>query len=794
MTLPSLPRTRPEELWPPLAAAIILVALFFALPPGPRFSGDFSTSIYDRDGELLGASVSRDGQWKLAPGPSVPAKFETALLAFEDRRFYSHPGFDASSLARAALQNARARRVVSGGSTISMQLARIALPAGNRSLWRKCEEAWLALRLECIYGKRGILRLYSANAPFGGNVIGLEAASYRYFGRPPERLSWAEAATLAVLPNAPSAAHPGRNRDALLAKRDRLLRSLRKLGALGEDDLALALAEELPPEPYDLPRLAPQLLDRARSEGETGAAGKGGCVETTLDGRLQLRVSDIAERHHETLAENGIQNLACVVASIDTGEVLAYVGNVGTAAGADQHGQYVDLVRASRSSGSILKPFLYAAMLETGELTPSMLVPDIPTRVGSYSPENNNQSYSGAVPASEALARSLNVPFVRLLRSYGVERFRQLLVGTGVTTLGRGAADYGLTLILGGAEVKLWEMAGRYAALARTAEGLKAPDGGQYFDLAYRRGESARRKSRRDPYSAGAAWLTLDALLQVARPGDEAEWQEYASSRKIAWKTGTSFGLRDAWAIGLTSRYVVAVWVGNSSGEGRPGLRGSEAAAPLLFDVFACLPSSPWIARPDRDLVYASLCADSGYAAGPDCGRVVRRLVPADATVSSPCPYCRLVHVSLDGAWRVSATDSKLDSMRAEKRFVLPPAMEWYYRQSHLDYRPLPPRKSGERFGQGTGLGSPLGIVAPEEGAAIYVPVELSGRPGATVFSAVHRDPGAVLFWHLDGEYLGSTEGDHRLAVRPGPGPHRLVVVDEDGDEAARNFEILSER
>ncbi len=771
---------------PPLASAFLLLGFFLLGPPHAGFPGGLSSALYDAHGELLGAAVSAEGLWKLPAGPALPEKFVTSLVAFEDRRFFSHPGLDILAICRAAAQNARSGRVVAGGSTISMQVARLASPPGKRNLVRKAIEAVLAVKLEVLLGKEGILGLYAANAPFGGNVVGLEAASFRWFGLPPERLSWAEAATLAVLPNAPSIAHPGKNRDLLQEKRDRLLHGLRDLGAIGEEDLSLALIEELPHEPWPMPRLAPQLLDRAGSEGYAAR----GRVETTLDARLQERVMDIVERHRDALAGNGIHNAACIVARIDSGEVLAYVGNLPGAG----HGGEVDIIRSRRSSGSILKPFLYAAMLGTGELNPSMLVPDIPTRIGSFSPENASESYSGAVSASEALARSLNVPFVRLLRSYGVDRFKALLEGTGLSTLRRGADDYGLTLVLGGAEVSPWEMAGRYAALARSAKGLSPPRGGQYFDLAWRRGESAGRLARPDPYGPGAAWLTLDALLQVARPGEEASWQEYASARKIAWKTGTSFGLRDAWAIGVTADHVVAVWVGNASGEGRPGLRGSLVAAPILFELFACLPAAPWMERPDGDLRYETLCADSGYPAGIDCERTVRRLVPASAKTERPCPWCRLVQLSLDGKWRVNADMEALDRMRSVRRFVLPPTMEWYWRQTHLEYRSLPPWKAGPGGGVEPGGLSPLAIVAPEAGASIYVPIELSGRAGATILSAIHRDPRAFLFWYLDGDYLGGTTGDHRMGARPGKGPHLLVVADEKGNEAQRSFDVLSGR
>ena len=801
---------------PPVAAALGF-ALVFLFVPELGFPGGTSVAVYDRRGELLGATVSPSGQWRFPPGGSLPDKFVRALAAYEDRRFFSHPGVDSGALIRALVQDLRAGSVVSGGSTLSMQTARLARPGRPRSLPEKAVELWLALRLELLHGKRGVLALYAENAPFGGNVVGIEAASFRFFGRPPVSLSWAEAATLAVLPNAPSAANPGRNRELLLAKRDRLLETLERRGELKPGDLSLALAEPLPPEPYPLPSLAPRVLDLyATDPGRSSADPSAARVRTTIDAALQERGSEIVARRLERLAGEGVHNAACIVARVDTGEVLAYVCQSADSEDGQRSGSEVDLIRAERSSGSLFKPFLYAAAIGAGELSPRSLVPDLPTRYGSYGPENYDNSYTGAVRAEEALARSLNVPFVRLLRSFGIERFHALLLSTGMTTLGRPSADYGLTLIVGGAETTLWEMAGRYAALARTASGTVPPPGragfrleaaagsDQVFDLGLSARELADRRYRPNPFSRGAAILTLDALTRVARPDEEAAWQDYASSRRIAWKTGTSFGNRDAWAVGVDGRYVVGVWTGNATGEGMPALKGSAAAAPILFEVFDLLgpgeaagsesagaaPASGGgpSATPGAVFKEVEVCADSGWAAGPDCPRTETILMPASAKPLPVCPYCESVPLSADGLWRVRAEEEAPGSVRIEKRFVLPPAMEWYYRRGHLEYQPLPPWRPGTRPSSGD---EALAILSPEEGAALYIPIELTGRPGATVFAAADRDPNARLFWHLDGVYLGSTTGDNRLEVRAAPGPHVLTVVDDGGREVTRHFTFL---
>lgn len=779
------------DVGPALAGAMLFSFLLLAAGAAADPEPAYSSALYAESGQLLGASVAADGQWRLAPSAPVQPRYETALVRYEDRRFYGHAGFDPLAILRAALSNAEAGRVVSGGSTITMQAARLSRAGGPRDLVAKLVELWLAVRLELRHTKSEIVDLYAMRAPYGGNVVGLEAAGFRWFGRPSGNLTWAEAATLAVLPNSPGLVHPSRSREELGRKRDALLERLAVAGSLTEDEYRSALAEPLPESPKPMPGAAPQLLAKAGP----------GRTETTLDAALQQTVGEAVRRHAARLARNGVRNLAAVVLRVQDGSVAAYVGNVpagnaelrDAASGAEVRNAYwVDCAAAPRSSGSILKPFLYAAMLDSGELTPARLVPDIPTRVGSYSPENNLKSYAGAVRADEALARSLNVPFVRLLRGYGVERFASLLKRLGFSTLNRAAADYGLTLILGGAETTLLDAAAAYAALARIAKaggGTQPVTGTAPFTGASWRKASPATDNRYDPpFSAGSAWLTLEALVSVARPGDEASWQEYASTRRVAWKTGTSFGSRDAWAIGVTAEYVVAIWAGNADGEGRPELKGTDAAAPLLFSVFQALPRSAWFEEPRSELRYETVCARSGFIAGPDCAETSRALVPAKSVTDASCPYCTLVHLSEDGAYRVRAEAAGALGVRSEYRFVLPPAMEWYYARSTIGYRPLPPWAPG-MAGPESGV---VEFIAPEEGASIFVPIELDGSPGMAVFRAVHRDHDARLFWHLDGDYLGETRGDHRAQARPAPGPHELVVMDQYGASASRRFEVYS--
>jgi len=534
----------------------------------------YSYTLYDKTGILLGASVAWDGQWRFSPG-KVPDKFAQALIVFEDKRFYYHFGVDPIAVVRAVVSNIRAGRIVSGASTLTMQTMR--LLAGNkpRTFRQKCWESFLAVIAEIRLGKTQILSLYAAYAPFGGNVIGIEAASWRYFNRSPASLTWAEAATLAVLPNQPSLVHPGANRSVLLKKRNTLLYMLYEKGTIDAQTLKLSLAEPLPEKPYPLPSGAPHYLELLKKAHPSTTR-----FYTDMDSGLQKNLSRILERHSRELSRKGIDNAAALIIETSTGKILAYCGNTGLD-GRNKTTGAVDIVQARRSSGSLLKPFLYAAMLDSGRLLPEQLVIDIPTRIGSYKPDNNVPLYRGAVPASEALSRSLNIPAVRMLREYGISHFLDYLKRCGFTTFTRSADEYGLPLILGGGEISLYEAVYAYAQLMNAACGRSGYSGESVF-----------------PVSAGAAWLTLKALAEGVRPDDEALWRVFAGSKRIAWKTGTSNGNRDGWAIGTTEAYTVGVWFGNAEGQGRQDLQSIRTAAPVLFEIFASLPAAHWPAVP----------------------------------------------------------------------------------------------------------------------------------------------------------------------------------------------------
>ncbi|MBD3383833.1 penicillin-binding protein 1C [candidate division KSB1 bacterium] len=772
-----------------LAAAVLFFLVWF-FSPGKVFEVPYSMVLTDRSGALLSATIAADEQWRFPPMAKIPQKYRQSVVCFEDKRFYYHPGVDPLALGRAMWQNISRRHIVSGASTLTMQVIRLSRMGRERTPGEKLIEMFLALRLEMCKSKEEVLRLYASHAPFGGNVVGLEAAAWRYFGRQPQQLSWAESAALAVLPNSPALIFPGRNQDRYLRKRNHLLERLHEKGHIDSLTCRLAKAERLPAAPFDLPAMAPHLLQRLNA-AKTGRIGKKVSLhQTTIDVELQKKAIAVLNHHHQRLAANGINNGAALLADVQTGEVLAYVGNIMPAGRA--HGCYVDVITAPRSTGSILKPFLYAAMLQNGELLPSQLVSDIPTRISGYAPENYDRTFRGAVPADMALARSLNVPAVRLLYRYNVDRFYTLLRDLGMSTLFRRADDYGLSLILGGAEATLWDMCQMYANMAQAVNHFHHRRLPQTSCLTVIRDESQKEPLAMNLFAPGASWLTLRAMLEVTRPGIESGWRQFTSSRRVAWKTGTSFGFRDAWAIGVTPEYVVGVWIGNADGEGRPGLVGLYTAAPVLFALFDMLPPTSWFARPEADLMQAKICDQSGYRAGMHCRSAKSEWVPRSALKTPACPYCRIVHLDSSACFQVNTDCASVADMISQNRFVLPPAMEWFYKQYHSDYEPLPPYHPDCIHNMSTDHVAFMSILYPDRKGKIFVPREMDGRLGRVVFEAAHRKASTTVHWHLDKAYMGTTTDIHQMAFAPDAGSHLLTLVDEYGNRAEREFMVLA--
>lgn len=776
--------------WKPgrsLLAIVIFISLVLSvrqfLPPY-RFDQPASTVVFDRNGQLLGAQIAADGQWRFPASEDVPEKFKTCLLQFEDRYFYRHPGFNPLAMARAAFQNVMAGKIVSGGSTITMQVIRLSRVGKPRNFRQKAIEIFLSVYAEIRFTKERNLRQYASAAPFGGNIVGLEAAAWRYFGRSPNNLSWAEAACLAVLPNSPALIHPGRNRDALKKKRDNLLGRLFRNGIIDRLTYELAIEESIPDKPQPLPDDARHVVGRMAGQNH------GLQVTTTIDLDLQRKVNQLVDRHHQLLAGNRIFNAAVLVLDVASGEVVAYAGNTRQTFPGD-HANQVDIIRSPRSSGSLLKPFLFAAMLSEGETLPNTLVADIPTTISSFTPKNFEVTYDGAVPGREALIRSLNIPAVRMLSNYGLSRFYNVLHEAGFSTVTKPADHYGLSLILGGAEVTLWDACAAYRAMTKK---LLDFDG----QLHIQRKSITRPVLLKDELppdvidlktlNEAAIFLTLDAMKDVRRPDAEAGWESFLNAHPIAWKTGTSFGFKDAWAVGITPNFVVGVWVGNADGEGRPGLIGLNTAAPLMFDVFGLLPQSgEWFSPPYDLMEQIAVCRQSGMRPSQHCNDIDSIWVNKAALNAAPCSYHKLIHLDADEKHQVTTDCYPSGGIVTRSWFELPPVMAWYYAARNPFYHNLPPWLPGCR----PHSENPMQLVWPDKPSRILLPRELDGTLGEVIFEVAHNLPETSIYWYLNNEFLGITRNIHKKGIQPPPGNHQLVLMDENGQILSQNFEVV---
>jgi penicillin-binding protein 1C len=743
--------------------AIILLIIFYLILPSKLFKTPTSYVIEDANGNLLNATIAADGQWRFPYNKNVPQHFVDCITTYEDKRFFIHAGVDMSAIARAMKTNMKGSKITQGGSTLSMQVIRMALQNDSRSIWNKMKELILAVRLEFSYSKNEILGLYASNAPFGSNVVGLDAAAWRYFGRSADKLSWAETAMLAVLPNAPSLVHPGKNRQVLLQKRNALLDKLAADNKITKEEAELSKQEVLPDKPLPLPQNAPHLLQRFRKENKTTFTK----IKTTIDGTLQKNVNDIIFRQQQILKSNGINNMCALVLDVETGNTLAYVGNIFQPEIKNLESD-VDVINAPRSPGSALKP----------------------------TPQNFDLNYDGAVPASKALSRSLNIPAVKLLQQYKYQRFYETLQQCGITTLKNPADFYGLSLILGGCEVKMWDIAGVYASLARTLNHQTKNKGIQssndFHPPYYYKGQPTIKQlnNRTIPLDPTSIYFTFQAMQEVMRPGEEGLWQQFSSSKKIAWKTGTSFGFRDAWAIGVTAKYVVAVWAGNTTGEGRAGLIGVQTAAPAMFDIFRLLPQTNWFEKPKYNYVYVPVCRQTGFRANVDCENSDTLMMPPNALRSPLCPYHKIIQLNATGLYQVNESCESPANMQHKSWFVLPPSMEFYYKQHNVDYKILPAFKQGCTVAE---TQKQMELIYPQNEIKIFVPKEMNGEKGKTVFSAAHRNNAAKIFWTLDNSFAGITQYYHQLALSPAKGLHTITITDELGNSITKKFEIVDE-
>jgi penicillin-binding protein 1C len=527
-----------------------------------------SVTVLDRNDVLLRAYTTPDGRWRLPLAPEeVDADYLAMLFAFEDARFHTHMGIDPRAVGRVVIEALRRGRLISGGSTLTMQTARLIEGTHERTGVGKIRQMIRAVQLERRFSKQDILALYLKLAPFGGNIEGVRAASLAYFGKEPRRLSLAEAALLVALPQSPEARRPDRAPGAAKVARDRVLRRAIETGAVRREEALAAMREAVPTLRREVPRLAAHLAD-----AEVEADRLRLVHRLTIDAAVQRRLEILAGEHVKSLGRG--LSAAVVVVENATGRVLAHVGSAGyldeTRSGA------IDMARAVRSPGSTLKPVVYGLAFDAGIAHPETLIEDRPARFGSYSPRNFDQDFAGTITMREALAKSLNIPAVKILDAIGPTRLHTRLQGLGIDPVLPKGAEPSLAMALGGVGLRLVDLATLYGVLAR---------GGEPVTLSHRRDAERAADGALKPgrlMSPAAAWYVADILRNAPAPA-------HAKAGQIAYKTGTSYGYRDAWSAGFDGRHTIAVWVGRADGASVPGLNGRQSAAPLLFDAFSQL-------------------------------------------------------------------------------------------------------------------------------------------------------------------------------------------------------------
>jgi len=757
--------------WLILFLPLLFFIIWLILPCNLFDETTYSRVIYDKSGKMLRVTLAEDEQFRMPIiEEQLPDKYLKALILFEDKRFYKHPGVDLLAIFNAAKLNFKRKSIVRGGSTITMQLARLSRPK-SRTLVNKLLECFIAFKIECHFTKDEILQLYASHVPMGGNTVGIHTAEYRYFERNFQSITWAEAALFAILPNSPSMINLKKQRQLLLKKRNRLLKKMYEQGHFNELTYELSCEEPIPKLRKGLAFFAPHfcnfVLENCRDN----------TIHSTLDYDMQKLVQSVAKVDVEYLQSHGINNYAILVTETKTGKIRSYIGSQ------DfydiQFGGQVDGIQAMRSTGSLLKPFLAAKVIDRGPYNMESKIQDLPTFYSGFAPQNADKEFRGLVTISDMLINSLNVPAVRLLNYYGLSDFYYFLQKAGFSSLHRRAIQYGLPLIIGGAEASLMELTQLYLALGNSGKARQIVFAEDQDDVSD------------ELFSAGAAWLVMESLKKVNRPGKEAYWHLFSNQMEVAWKTGTSYGQKDAWAIGINPEWTVGVWCGNFSGEGNTDLYGSSAAGPILFKIFNAIGENNennWFPRPDSSLKLVEICTESGLLPNEHCPETDFVFVPKNAYRVKKCDYHRRYIIEKSKNFEVcSKCWNVADTVHVVKT-IYPAGVRNIYQSRVLAFDNIPKHNPKCTATQNQ---KQFDIIYPTKDVKITVPRNFEGKYEKVIFKAKHQSKNAKLFWYIDGNIMGTTMDIHELKIDLEAGTHKLSIQDETGWVEMVDFEVF---
>lgn len=742
------------------AALMILFVLFlllnriFPLPAIPSYS----TIVTDHNGEVVHAYLTADEKWRMKTElEEISPLLRKTIIEKEDQYFFYHPGVNLLAVGRAMLKNIFRMKRTSGASTISMQVARLLEP--RRRTWiNKGIEMFRAFQLEWRYSKSEILQLYLNHVPYGGNIEGVKAASLLYFKKNPDHLSLAEITALSIIPNRPSSLVMGQNNDLIVQERNRWLKRFAANKVFTEKEISDALQEPLDATRGRVPKYIPHLAYKLKRQGGTN-------IHTNIVLNTQLKTEKLVEDYVRVLTLKNIRNAAVVIIDNQTHNVITYVGS-GNFFDTTDAGQ-VNGAAAIRQPGSTLKPLLYGLCIDEGLMTPKAIITDVAVNYSGYAPENYNKQFNGYVTMEYALEYSLNIPAVKGLRMLGKDRMVQQLARCDFQQIRKDQRKLGLSMVLGGCGATLEELTGLYSIFANE---------GKYYRPNYTAAGTPAAPAKQI-LSPAATYMINETLSKVNRPDFPLNWQSTEHMPKIAWKTGTSYGRRDAWSIGYNKRYTVGIWVGNFSALGIPELSGANVATPLLFKIFNTLDydsDREWFTKPE-DCNIRLACSETGMLPAEHCANTVTDYFIPLISSTQPCNNTQEVALSPDE--KISYCKTCMPAAGYKKKWYrsVSPEMQHYFEERRIVYQKIPPHNAScEQIFKESGPA----ITSPKNGSEYFIskkhpePLQLSCYTGNDV---------TKVYWYINNQFYKAVDANTKQFFIPGEGPVKISCTDDKG-------------
>ena len=744
---------------------ILFLLLNFVFPLRDKI--EYSVTVTGNRGELLNAYLTSDEKWRMKTELNeISPLLRKTIIAKEDKYFYYHPGVNPFAVGRAFLKNLFRMKRTSGASTITMQVAR-ALEPGRRNIWNKARETFRALQLEWKYSKDEILQMYLNLVPYGGNIEGVKTAAYLYFKKNPDHLSLAEITALSIIPNRPSSLVIGKHNETIVAERNRWLHKFETDKVFTAKEIEDALQEPLSTYRNSMPHYIPHLAYKLKKESAIQTA-----IATTIDLNTQLKTEKIVADYSRVQRLKNIRNAAVVIIENKTNKVIAYVGSSDFYDTTD--GGQVNGANAIRQPGSTLKPLLYAMCFDEGLITPKTVITDVPVNYDGYAPENYDKKFNGYITAQYALEHSLNIPAVKNLKMLGHQKLVHGLVACNFKQIQKDQRKLGLSMVLGGCGTTLEELTGLFAAFAYD---------GKYRKPIFLQEETNQPGKRL--LSPASAFMITEILSKINRPDFPLNWTATEHMPKIAWKTGTSYGRRDAWSIGYNKNYTIGVWVGNFSGVGVADLSGANIATPLLFRIFNTIDydnDGAWFSQPG-DCDIRQVCSESGLPPADHCeNRITDYFIPLVSS-TKPCEDQKEIMISADE--KISYCKMCMPASGYKKKWfkVIEPGMQWWFNENNVAYQKIPAHNPAcEMIFKGNAP-----VITSPANSTEYLVSKKNPEP-LQLLCKTANDVNRV-YWYIDDKFYKSGNAGEKLFFIPREGPVKISCADDKGRN--RNIKIM---